>query len=115
MIYVMSSGWLLNRFNNGITQHEEYVLETLEAARFLQVSTIELKRAVIKAEPLLGTRPPDACKVGNKYYFLWRDLRVFKQQLGASDLKNGNLICINRSFIWLITHFRYHQTRIICI
>lgn len=85
MIYVVSNGWLLNRFKNGITHHEEYVLETLEAARFLQVSTIELKEAVIKAEPLLGTRPPDAYKVGDKYYFLWRDLMVFKQQRDAPN------------------------------
>lgn len=94
MIFVVSNGWLLNRFKNGITHHEEYVLETMEAARFLQVSTIELKGAVIKAEPLLGTRPPDAYKVGNKYYFLWRDLRVFKQQLGASDLKKTAILYV---------------------
>lgn len=85
MIFVVSNGWLLNRFKNGITQHEEYVLETLEAARFLQVTTIELKGAVINAEPLLGTSPPNAYKVGNKYYFLWRDLRGFKQQIAAPD------------------------------
>lgn len=72
MIYVMSNGWLLNRFKNGITHHEEYVLETLEAARFLRVTTIELKGAVINAESLLGTSPPDAYKVGNKYYFYGR-------------------------------------------
>lgn len=85
MIFVVSNGWLLNRFKNGITHHEEYVLETLEAARFLQVSTIELKRAVINAEPLFGTCPPDAYKVGNKYYFLWRDLRGVKQRRDVPD------------------------------
>ncbi|WP_320150327.1 hypothetical protein [uncultured Tolumonas sp.] len=85
MIFVVSNGWLLNRFKNGITHHDEYVLETLEAARFLQVSTIELKRAVIKAELLFGYSPPDAYKVGNKYYFLCRDLMVFKQEVTVLD------------------------------
>jgi len=94
MIYVVTNGWLLNRFKNGITHHEEYVLETLEAARFLQVSTIELKGAVIKADVLPGTCPPDAYKVGNKYYFLWRDLMVFKQRLSAPDFIKPAILSI---------------------
>lgn len=78
MIFVVSKGWLLNKFKNGIKNHEEYVLETLEAARFLQMTTIELKGAILNTERLRGHLPPDAYKVGNKYYFLFRDLLAFQ-------------------------------------
>lgn len=80
MIFVVSRGWLLNKFKNGIENHEEYVLETLEAARFLQMTTIELKQAILNTEWLRGHLPPDAYKVGNKYYFLFRDLLAFQSR-----------------------------------
>ncbi len=58
MIFVVSKGWLLNKMKNGIKNHEEYVLETLEAARFLQMTTIELKRAILNTERLRGHLHP---------------------------------------------------------
>lgn len=85
MIFVVSSGWLLNRFKNGIEHHEEYVLETLEAARFLQMTAIELKGAILNAAPLRGCSPPDAYKVGNKYYFMFRDLMAYRKSLNAPN------------------------------
>lgn len=78
MIFVVSRGWLLNRIKNGIENHGEYVLEILEAARFLQITTVELKKSILSAQLLHGYSPPDAYKVGNKYYFLLRDLLAFR-------------------------------------
>jgi hypothetical protein len=80
MIFVVSKGWLLNKIKIGIENHGEYVLETLEAARFLQITTIELKQAILNKELLNGYIPPDTYKVGNKYYFLFNDLLSFKNK-----------------------------------
>ncbi len=80
MIFIVSSGWLLNKFRHGVNNHDEYVLETLEAARVLNISAIELKDAILKSQSIRGWMPPDAYKVGSKYYFLFKDLMQLKAQ-----------------------------------
>ena len=47
MIFNVSNGWLLNKIKYGINNHDEYILETLEAAKMLNVSVIELKDAIL--------------------------------------------------------------------
>lgn len=69
MIFNVSSGWLLNKFRYGVSNHDEYVLETLEAARILNISAIELKDAILKSQSIRGWMPPDAYKVGSKPEF----------------------------------------------
>ncbi|WP_321409871.1 hypothetical protein [Tolumonas auensis] len=78
MIFNVSNGWLLNKIKYGINNHDEYILETLEAAKMLNVSVIELKDAILKSQSIRGWMPPDAYKVGSKYYFLFKDLIQLK-------------------------------------
>ncbi len=53
MIYEMSKGWLLNKFKVSIEVHDEYIVESLVAAKLLEVSVSELKDAILKTKALV--------------------------------------------------------------
>ena len=78
MIYRMSKGWLLNKFKSSIENHEDYIVESREAARFLGISVRELKESILKTGKLNGFASPRAYKVGNQYYFFINELHAIK-------------------------------------
>lgn len=90
MIYEMSKGWLLNKFKVSIQVHDEYIVESLVAAKLLDVSVSELKEAILKTKTLRGLTPPDAYRVGKQYYFLMKELKNMKVNLPTS-VRHGEI------------------------